>query len=282
MFRGLAETTIDRYMKLVRQFVKAVGKEKNFTREDIVKHLAKLRMGGAKNNYLRYVMITLKRFYKANKCAWDFDKMDLPRKEEPNRPMYTLEEEKRILKVAKEKGTKPYAIVRLSVHTGIRRIEIKNLNLKDFHPPTLFVKTAKHGKPRDRELDNETIRAVQEYLATRKGKAKEHPALFLASHRNPRRFSLSGLSKLLRVIRKEAGVHKPAGYHGARRTFVTQGIESGITESDMKDYMGWKSRKAMDAYILLNPRKVRKRVRRMHPFLSGAEIEEIKKEKLDL
>lgn len=269
VFRGLSEQTINRWTKAVEQFCRFCKKDGNFTKDDVIRYISAMRATKMKGSYMRFLFYVLKLFYKANNYDWNFDKGDIPKSHEDEyTPIFTVREVDRMLEVAKRKGIKFYAIMRLSKVTGVRRIEVKNLNRNDFKPPKLKVKTAKHGKPVSRELDLETIRAIQEYLDKRKGKAKKHPALFLSSHRNPRRYSLSGLSYLIRTIREEAGIKKPgAGFHGDRRLFVTTAHTSGIMKEEITKYMGWKRKDTVDKYIILSPKDVSKKVKKVHPFL---------------
>jgi len=268
LFRGLSELTIQRYIYIAKAFTEHVDKSENFNKQDVISYLAHLRKSGCKSNYLRLIFIVLRRFFRANDLAWEFEKSDIPKREEKFKAEFTREELDKILEVAKKKNVKTYAIIRLSRITGLRRIEIRNLDRKDFFMNSLTFKTAKGGKLVTKVLDDETVSAIQAYLSTRIDK---HPALFLASRVKPRRYSLGGLSKLFRTVRRKAlGFKKErAGYHAQRRAFVTLAHDSGLSESEITAYMGWRSHTTVHEYILLKPRKIREKVKRVHPLLQS-------------
>ncbi|RLJ01240.1 MAG: hypothetical protein DRP08_05760 [Candidatus Aenigmatarchaeota archaeon] len=205
-------------------------------------------------------------FFKKVGWPWPLERKEIPRGRPHRRPFYTEEEMELLLETAKRMGPKEYAIVRLARLLGLRRIEIRMLNVEDYQPPHLYIRAAKHGVSRWRRLDEETCRAIEEYLKWR-GKRKER-ALFLSGRRGGR-ITLRSLTRLLNRVRKEAGLYekKPwAGFHAFRRGLVTELHKLGVSEKELQEWMGWQTPFMPHEYIRLVPTEVEEKITKVHPI----------------
>lgn len=273
-FHGSTEDTVKRFLLVASDFVKSCGKNTGFTKHDVIRFLAEKRKEDCQGSYLRYLFFVLEAFFEAVEIPFPFKeggklvKRDIPKKSQPYRPYFTLAEQIRLLKAAAKMRPRDNAIIRVAVIVGPRRKELHLANKKDYDRQggRLYVRTVKRGKPRWRKLDPETIRVLNAYLDKRgNDRAK---ALFKSTKRTPdRRLTVEELSRIQRRCRKLASIEKKlAGFHGSRRGLTTLLHNSGLSEKEITEYMGWKTPFMCHEYIQLVPGEVEKKVMKAHPL----------------
>lgn len=126
----------------------------------------------------------------------------------------------RILREVERNGNvRDYAIIVLLLNTGLRVGELVRLDRKDVEMSerkgTLTVRWGKGGKSAKLPLNNETRRALKEYIDTRRD---SHPALFLSTWEE--RISKRAVQYLMEQLDINA--------HALRHTFITQLVRSGV------------------------------------------------------
>jgi len=269
-FLGRSESTIRRYMYVVRDFVEFCGGSPRFTREAVIGYISGLRERGFSGTYQKFAYAVLSRFFRALSVPWPFEKGESPKASEPNRPYFTLEEIRAILDyVDTHANPRDRALIRVAATVGCRRMELQRMNREDFDQENcrIYIRTGKRGKPRWRRLDPETCNALKRYLASRDD---DEPALFRS--RRGGRISLVELSRILRKYLVGAGIRKPgAGYHSFRRGLVTILHSRGISERELQEWMGWQTPFMPHQYIQLMPTKVEEKVTKVHPLFHGRE-----------
>jgi len=188
-------------------------------------------------------------------------------------PVYSQQEMTALEEAARgwddrEIAARNYAIVRLENSVGLRRGEIRNLNISDYRKPHLRVKTLKGGRIVYRSLDPETCRALDEWIRIRRRKRRQEDpdALFIRGTHGPR-LSLGGLSYVFAEVRRRAGIDKPrAGFHASRRGRVTDLNRHGVSAPQLTEEWGWKSPQTVNTYIRLSKREVEKAIQEAHPY----------------
>jgi len=266
--------SVDRYLRIASEYLEACGEEELFTAQSLNRYLADLARRGVGGRTRRWRYYILKTFFRAVEQPWPFEPGDAPEvEEEPEVPVFTEEEMRRLEEAAKshpdpELAARNYALIRLENCLGLRRGEIRNLNISDYKPPYLRVKTLKGGRVVWRALDPETQRALEAWIRIRKRKRKQADpeALFIMGKRGPR-ISLRGLSAIFAEIRQRAGIDKPrAGFHASRRGRITALHRKGISGPTLTKEWGWKTHQTVQTYIKLSKKEVETLIQKVHPY----------------
>lgn len=262
-FRSKSKETYNRYRYLVQNFITFTKKEDGYNKDDIVSYSVHLKRNGCCDSYRRTIFYVLKIFYQSNKLLWDFRSKEAPPESTPVTPDLSQSDAFKILSLSKKKP-RDYAILRLAIILGLRRIEIRNLDRKDFRPPEIYIDTAKRGNPRIHNLDAETVSILNNYLSKR---TDNFEPMFIS--KNKKRFSLVALSNVFTKYKDFAGVKGDhIGMHSIRRGVVTWLYNSGMREAELKQHLGWKSPEMVTRYIQLHGNKATDDIsKRIHPFL---------------
>jgi len=279
-----------RYLQVAQRFLEAnPGEEEPFEAHNVNRFLASLSRGGARGRTLRWNYYVVKSFFRALGHLWPFDKGEVPKSEENEEvPVFTSEEMLSLEEAAKgcenpETAARNYAIVRLENAIGLRRGELRNLNIDDYDKPHIRVQTLKGGRTVRRALDPETCRALDEWIKIRRRKRKQadSDALFTRGARGPR-LSLSGLNYIIKAIREKAGIEKDgAGFHASRRGRVTDLHRRGVSGPALTKEWGWRSRETVNTYIRLRKGEVEEAIQEAHPYFRE-QSEEPEKQVLEL
>ncbi|MEZ4812988.1 MAG: tyrosine-type recombinase/integrase [Caldisericia bacterium] len=114
------------------------------------------------------------------------------------------------------------AIIVLLLSTGIRRIELANLTMKnvDLKDATITV-TRKGGDQQVIELNNDSIFCLEQYLKLRNSKEK---SLFVSS--KDKKMTPESLHYIVKKIISDCGLKGSA--HTLRHTFVTELVRAGV------------------------------------------------------
>jgi len=247
-----------------------------FDRGSVDGFLASFRRRGAGGNYQRWIYYVLKTFFRALERPWPFEPKEAPKPSQRNAPVFTMDEMRRMEMVAERRGPRDHALIRLENVVGLRRIEIRNLNIKDYQPPHLRVETAKHGNLVWRRLDPVTCKILDEWIRVRRRKRRQEDpdALFIRGEHGPR-LSLSGLSHIIRSIREEASIAKPqAGFHATRRGRITFLHREGFSGAELTKEWGWVSPTTVQTYIRLSKRDVERKLVEKDPYFQESPEEE--------
>jgi len=270
--------SVDRYLRIASEYLASCSEDELFTAHSVNRYLADLARRGAGGRTRRWRYYILKTFFRAVGQPWPFEPGDAPKVEEESEvPIFTEEEMRRLEEAAKshpdpELAARNYALIRLENCLGLRRGEIRNLNISDYQPPYLRVKTLKGGRVVYRALDPETCRALDEWIKIRRRKRRQADpeALFVRGKRGPR-ISLRGLSAIFAEIRQRAGIEKPrAGFHASRRGRITDLHRRGISGPTLTKEWGWKSPQTVQTYIKLSKHEAEKAIQQAHPYWQEA------------
>ena len=229
-------------------------------------------------NYIRWAFQVVRGFFKIVRSEEEWNKLnidigDLPNETEPERPYLETDEAQLLLKLA---GSNPldYAMFRLDLVTGIRKRELRELNLSDYTPPRLKIETKKHGERRVRTLDEDTVKALDDYIAGPRtywnGKyGRKDAPLFLSPRGN--RMPDSTLTKIFRGYMRLIGKPKGCGIHSLRRSVVTWEAEGGMDTMRIQKLHGWKSSRMPEIYARLKPAKLEEESYEVNPLI-GKEV----------
>jgi integrase len=279
--KGRAETSIDRFRDVAEEFVRAVGKKKAYSTEDVDRFneylLAKQKTRGwtddtrMKGSYLRFVHYALKALFRANKWEWyDEDDEELPKLNRPLRRFYHIDDINKILDAAKaSRNLRDYAAFRLINLAFSRRRSWVLLKRWDYDPEHGVIKMPiiKGGRQLVLELDKETNDALLKYLSKR---VDQYQAMF-PSYR-PRHESGQMRPEYVNTLLKKycamAGV-ECKGVHAFRRGMVTYLYDQGYREKEIYEMGDWSSEDMVREYIQLSESYSSEGRREGHPFFAG-------------
>ncbi|MCF0224797.1 MAG: tyrosine-type recombinase/integrase [Fibrobacter sp.] len=137
-----------------------------------------------------------------------------------------------------------FAIVLLSITTGLRTVEISRANIEDIRPAGDFTALYIQGKGKDEKADfvklaPKTEAAIFDYLTTRRGAVGESPLFAGIGNRNRGgRLSTRIISKLEKEALKGAGlVSSRLTAHSLRHTAATLNLQNGGTLEETKQLL---------------------------------------------
>lgn len=135
-----------------------------------------------------------------------------------------------------EEGIRNYALIRLLVATGLRTIEIERANIEDLgvkgNANVLYIQ----GKGKDSKeeyvvLTHSTLKAIREYLKTRKN-VKPSDALFISysDRTNGQRLKTRSIRDIVKKTYKNIGIiSNKITTHSLRHTAITLSLLGGAT-----------------------------------------------------
>jgi len=164
----------------------------------------------------------------------------------------TRSEVESIIKVSK--GDKPlemrnYAMMEILYGSGLRISELTALNIEDIHLNVNLVNLfGKGSKERIVPLNNETVKALKDYILNARLflNPKDRSAVFI--NRNGERISRVGVFKIIKKLALEAGIKKEISPHTFRHTFATHLLEGGADIMAVKELLGHEDVQTTEIY----------------------------------
>ena len=126
-------------------------------------------------------------------------------------------------------------ILTLIYSAGLRGREVINLRLSDidFERRTIHIRQSKYKKDRVVPLSDMMARGLKKYLAA------EHPYVYLFNGKEPDgRYSIRGLSWVMRQALKKTGIQKQVNLHSLRHSYATHLLEEGVNIVTVKELLG--------------------------------------------
>ena len=266
-FRVLEEYLSSKNMKIsistlnvatIRTFIHFLKLEKKYTNETIRRKIYAL------SSYFKFLVENDYLTMDKNPML----KIRAPQKEE-RLPIYLSEKEIRtlidtILKTGGKNAIRDKAIISVFAMTGLRRMELINLDWEDvdFGEKTIKVRNGKGKKQRILPMP-ETL--YQDLLAYMNNSLPiKNPALFVTS--NNERVNFRGINNLFQKYIRRAGL-AGKGYtlHKLRHSYASLLIQQGVDISIVKELMGHSDFNSTKIYVHLNMNNLRDSVDK-HPL----------------
>jgi integrase len=176
-------------------------------------------------------------------------------------PCFTHEDVEAILKqidTSTKQGKRDYAILFLASHTGLRSIDIANLQLSniDWMNDSIHIVQRKTGRPLVLPLEPDTGNAIAQYiLEARPESTSEY--IFLRARAPYRKVADGGtLYNILKKYLKSAGIlHQPGdgkSFHALRRSMGTWMLESGVPLTTISQVLGHKEQDSTKQYLSMD------------------------------
>ena len=229
-----APGTIKTYIETAERFLIGVDGKKP-SDNDLRRYFMKRRQHGISERTLRKEFFHLKKLCQANSWQWSFEKEDTPFPEEPVTTVaLEISVIEQLIAARKKYTERERFYLAVSTTFGCRREELANLNkavikeetIEMPNPPmTIFIKTAKHGRPIKHLIPPELRKIFDAY--------------------RPKKHQPEAMSTMFKRICDKAGVKHQYGWgwHGIRRSLVTilGGVlpKNNLDPAMLADYMGW-------------------------------------------
>ena len=118
---------------------------------------------------------------------------------------------------------------------GLRSQETINLKLSDidFERRTIHIRQSKYKKDRIVPLSGYMAEGLKKYISA------EHPHIWLFNGKEPDgRYSVKGLSWIMRETLKKTGITKDVSLHSLRHSYATHLLEDGVNIVTIKELLG--------------------------------------------
>jgi integrase/recombinase XerD len=126
-------------------------------------------------------------------------------------------------------------VLTLIYSAGLRAQEVINLKLSDidFERRTIHIRQSKYKKDRIVPLAHNMALGLKKYLQA------EHPHVWLFNGKEPDgRYSVRGLSWVMRESLKKAAICKEVTLHSLRHSYATHLLEEGLNIVTLKELLG--------------------------------------------
>ncbi len=126
-------------------------------------------------------------------------------------------------------------VLTLIYSAGLRGQEVINLKISDidFERKTIHIRQSKYRKDRIVPLSDYMARGLKKYLAL------EHPHVYLLNGKEPDgRYSIRGLSWVMRQALKNTNIRKSVNLHSLRHSYATHLLEEGVNIVTVKELLG--------------------------------------------
>ena len=126
-------------------------------------------------------------------------------------------------------------VLTLIYSAGLRGQEVINLKLSDidFERKTIHIRLSKYKKDRIVPLSDYMSEGLKKYIAA------ENPVLWLFNGKEPDgRYSVRGLSWVMRETLKKTSIKKDVNLHSLRHSYATHLLEDGLNIVTLKELLG--------------------------------------------
>jgi len=126
-------------------------------------------------------------------------------------------------------------LLALIYSAGLRGQEVINLKIADvdFERKTIHIRQSKYKKDRIVPLSDLMATGLKKYLVA------EHPYEYLFNGKEPDgRYSIKGLSWVMREALKKTGIKKEVNLHSLRHSYATHLLEDGLNIVTVKELLG--------------------------------------------
>lgn len=234
--RGQSKSTLDNYIRRIALFVIHFGKlPEQIDPDEINEYLAALardpRSPGRSS--FKHMVYGLRYYYRL--LGMNKNAIALPSlKKEAKLPVILNHAELKELFSA-PKLLKQRIVLTLIYSAGLRGQEVINLKISDidFNRRTIHIRQSKYKKDRIVPLSDYMASGLKKYLSA------ENPHIWLFNGKEPDgRYSVRGLSWVMRETLKKTSITKEINLHSLRHSYATHLLEQGLNIVTLKELLG--------------------------------------------
>lgn len=151
----------------------------------------------------------------------------------------------------------------LALNTGLRRSEIADLKIEDLHSSSIIVRRGKGDKTRTVYLDQNTGKAISDYLARRNNPSSQY--IFTT---RLGKITSKYMGKIARSISEKSGVQ--FSWHKCRHTYAKTLLRSGVDLETIRIMLGHENLGTTQIYTVLGADEALARMKKLDvKFVGG-------------
>jgi len=236
ILRGQSRSTLQNYIRRIALFVMRFEKlPEQIDPEEINEYLAALARDpkSPSRSSFKHMVYGLRYYYRLK--GMNREAIALPSlKKESKLPVILNQHELKEL-FAAPTLLKQRVVLSLIYSAGLRGQEVINLRISDidFERKTIHIRQSKYKKDRVVPLADSMAVGLKKYLGA------ENPHIWLFNGKEPDgRYSVRGLSWVMRENLKKTSITKDVNLHSLRHSYATHLLEQGLNIVTLKDLLG--------------------------------------------
>lgn len=281
--KKVSENTLMAYSRDINSFEKYLEKHKTSVEEatqtDVLGYIMSLNKSGRSRATTNRKLASLRAAYaylikKGHVSADPTYGIKTPRAERKELDYLTLAEVETLLSLPDDsiKGKRDKAILEVLYGTGIRVMELIDLNLMDLNFQMGYLQcSGSHGKHRIVPIGSYAKDALSIYVEESRAallrgeeqKNSEDRPLFI--NYMGERFTRQGLWKVLRTYGKKAGMEGRITPHILRTSFAVHMVQNGADLRTLQELLGYDDMQAMQVYLTISNSKIKDVYDQTHP-----------------
>jgi len=234
--RGQSKSTLNNYIRRIALFVIRFGKlPENIDPEEINEYLAGLARDpkSPSRSSFKHMVYGLRYYYRL--MGMNKNAIALPSlRKETKLPVILNSQELKEL-FAAPSLLKQRIVLTLIYSAGLRGQEVINLKISDvdFKRKAIHIRQSKYKKDRIVPLAESMAVGLKKYLVA------ENPHIWLFNGKEPDgRYSVRGLSWVMRENLKKTSINKDINLHSLRHSYATHLLEQGLNIVTLKELLG--------------------------------------------
>jgi|UniRef100_A0A7C1GCS9 integrase/recombinase XerD len=251
--RNRSERTIKTFKSILQEFVEFLGDRhvSQVTVYDIDFFLATLRSKGWKKDSIYTAAVAVKRFLEFLGLSDNLAGFELPRREKRLPKYLEVEEVFKLVDVAE--NPRDRLIVLLLFTTGLRINELVSLRLTDIDIEKRSIRVrGKGAKERIVYFPEFVLPILKEHLESIKNSEWLFPSE-ASDH-----IHYTTVERILKRLKKKAGITKRVTPHVLRHTFATLSLASGLDIREIQELLGHSSLNTTQIYTHVSRERLRK------------------------
>lgn len=280
--KNASDNTLIAYGRDIRAFEKYMSEKHSdilsATQTDVLSYIMQLSKNGKSRSTTNRKLASLRAFFdfniKANQISINpTDDIKTPRAERKEIDYLSISEVEELIKQPSDsiKGYRDRAILEVLYGTGIRVMELIDMNIEDINLRMGFITCQGiHGKARIVPLGKYAKEAMKKYMEISMPsllKKKQNDDLKSALFVNymGERFTRQGLWKILKQYGKAVGMEDRITPHILRTSFAVHMIQNGADLKTLQELLGYDDMQALQVFMQLSKSRIKDVYDRTHP-----------------
>ncbi len=281
--KGSSENTILAYERDLRAFSKYLEKKNiscdKATKTDVVEYLIEIRNRGLSVSTENRKLASLRAYYEFASMNGISDSdpthgIKTPRVERKELIYMTIDEVDSLLNTPDDsvKGIRDKAILEVMYGTGIRVMELIELNERDINIKMGFIEcSGNHGKARIVPLGTYAKEALIRYIEESRpafmnvsGSESSENSPFFLSYLG-KRLTRQGLWKILKAYGDVLNINEKLTPHILRTSFAVHMIQNGADLKTLQELLGYDDMQAMEVFMQISKSRIKDVYDKTHP-----------------